>query len=469
VKFSHDAELTLLGTRLHEFRLLLENAIQSGPGDETCRALFERLDGLEQTLAQILRSDETRAEFELLRTTAMLLARAADEQEVLDAILDGLMSAIPYNAAGIFLTRDDPETHIREIRAQVTRGYPVLREDRFRQKVDEGILGWVITNGRAEIVDDVRLDPRYISAREETRSEISVPIFSKGEVIGAINLESDQIGAFAIASQHLLENLASYAAISLDRTKINRELIEAQAAERELEIAHDIQRNLLPRGAPEFEGYDIAGLNVPSTSVGGDYFDFLSLTQSDLGIVIADVAGKGVPAGLVMSGLRAALRARVETVYSIRNVMAELNKFLHASTGAERFVTAFYGVLNRLTGRFTYVNAGHNPPLLLHADGRAVKLQTGGPLLGVLEDAAYFEANADLEPGAILVMYTDGIVEAGGEEGEEFGDQRVELLVRQRAGESARVIAETIEREAKKYHRNHGDLDDRTVIVVKHL
>ena len=327
----------------------------------------------------------------------------------------------------------------------------------------------MITNGKAELVDDVLHDERYISAREATRSEISVPIFSKGEVIGAINLESDRVAAFPESSLRLLENLASYAAITLDRAQLHKELMDAQAAERELEIAHDIQKNLLPQKAPLFEGYDIAGLNVPSTSVGGDYFDFIPITPSDLGVVIADVAGKGVPAGLVMSGLRAALRARVETVYSIRNVVGELNKFLYGSTGADRFVTAFYGVLNRLTGRLTYVNAGHNPPLLLHADGRAVWLQTGGPLLGVLEDAVYFEANADLEKGAILVMYTDGIAEAGGERGEEFGDQRIEALVRQRAGESAMAIAEAIEREAVAFNRGRGELDDRTVIVVKHL
>lgn len=465
-QFSDDFDLTR--NELSMLRKQLVQGLAEGLTGEQCRLLLDRFEPLQELLAQNLRGQEMRAEFELLRTTAMLLARAADEEEVLRAILDGLKNAVPYDAAGIFLTQDD-ERGQRDIRAQVTRGYPVIDDIRFRQKIDEGILGWVITHGKAELVDDVLLDERYISARDGTRSEISVPIFSKGEVIGAINLESDRVAAFPKNSLRLLENLASYAAITLDRAQLHKELMEAQAAERELEIAHDIQKALLPNQSPLFEGFDIAGLNVPSSSVGGDYFDFIPITSSDLGVVIADVAGKGVPAGLVMSGLRAALRARVETVYSIKTVMGELNKFLAGSTGADRFVTAFYGVLNRLTGRFTYVNAGHNPPLLLHADGRAVWLQTGGPLLGVLEDAVYFEANADLEPGAILVMYTDGITEAGGEEGEEFGDQRIETLVRQRAGESAKVIAEAIEREAVAYNRGRGDLDDRTVIVVKHL
>lgn len=168
-----------------------------------------------------------------------------------------------------------------------------------------------------------------------------------------------------------------------------------------------------------------------------------------------------------MSGIRAALRTRVETTYSIKKVVHGVNRFLYESTGPESFVTAFYGVLDSLTNRFTYVNAGHNPPLLRHADGRIVYLQAGGPLLGVMKQAVYEKAVAHLEPGAILVMYTDGIVEAGGDVGEEYGEERVEQIVTALKNEPAAVIAREIEKEAALWNQHRGEHDDRTVIVLK--
>ncbi|MFH0883917.1 MAG: GAF domain-containing SpoIIE family protein phosphatase [bacterium] len=456
-------------TSLREFREALDKASREGSEGALLHDIAGRLPDMERLLAQILQGLEFQTEFDLLRDTALLLARAVDEDQVLSAILEGLKNTIPYDAAGIFLIRDDPERGGSTILAQKILGYPkeLLAYDKFRQKVDEGILGWVIRNAKAELVDNVLDDPRYIMARSETRSEIASPIISMGVVIGCINLEADRVGAFRADSLRLLENLASYAAVALDRAQIHRELVQAREVERELDIARQIQLNLLPKGAPTFEGYDIAGLNVPSLAIGGDYYDFIQIENRDLGLVVADVAGKGVAAGLVMSGLRAALRARVETIYSIKYMLSDINRFLYESTGADRFVTAAYGVLNGPNGRFTYVNAGHNPSLLVHPDGREEWLKTGGPLLGVLPDARFEHGFVDLLPGAILVMYTDGIVEAGGDVGEEYGGERVARLVQSLRGESARVIARAIEREAVAYNGGRGELDDRTVIVVK--
>ncbi len=454
---------------LRKFQESLEKGSQEGGGRAQVLEIAGQLPKVEQLLAQILQGLSFQTEFDLLRDTALLLARAVDEDQVLSAILEGLKNAIPYEAAGIFLIRDDPERGGAVIRAQKILGYPkeLLAYDKFRQKVDEGILGWVIRNARAELVDNVLEDPRYIMARPETRSEIAAPIISKGVVIGCINLEADRVGAFRPDSLRLLENLASYAAVALDRAQIHRELIQAREFERELEIARQIQLNLLPRGAPRFEGYDIAGLNVPSLAIGGDYYDFIRIGSEDLGLVVADVAGKGVAAGLVMSGLRAALRARVETIYAIKKVLADINQFLCESTGADRFVTAAYGVLHGPSGRFTYVNAGHNPSFLLHPNGQEEWLKTGGPLLGVMTEARFEQGFVDLPHGCILVMYTDGIVEAGGDVAEEYGGERMARLVRTLRGESARAIARAIEREAVAFNGGRGELDDRTVIVVK--
>ncbi len=394
-----------------------------------------------------------------------MLAKAVNTPEVLESILDGLQELVDYDAAGIFLLGNTEG----EIRAQVVRGYPRESLINVRQNVDEGIVGWVIRHGKAVVVNDVASDPRYVKTIDSIKCELAVPIVSGQNILGCINLESNKENAYTDDMVQHVETLASYAAVTLERTKNQTQLMIARQLERELQIARGIQVALLPRRPPELEGYDIAGINIPSRDVGGDYFDYIPITQWDLGLVIADVAGKGVPAGLIMSGLRGAIRTRVETTYSIRSILTGVNRFLYESTGPESFVTAFYGVLNGRNHQFTYVNAGHNPPMLLHADGRLVRLQAGGPLLGVLPNPNYQNATASLEPGAVLLMFTDGIVEAGAEAGEEFGDIRVEKLLREFADEPANVLAHELEREAARFSGKDGEIDDRTVIVVKRL
>ena len=428
---------------------------------ESVQNQLQRIEAMIPELSDAIMESST----ELLANTAMLLARAANMDAVLTAILDGLKEIVPYDAAGIFLVREDKKT----IESQVVRGYRLEKLDRVHQKINEGIIGLAIS--RAEIVNagDVGKFPQYISARSATRSEMAAPIISGEEVIGCINLESDKLDAFTPADIRLVEHLAGYAAVAVEREQFHLELVSARQVERELQIARRIQIALLPHQVPTIAGYDLAGLNVPSREVGGDYYDFIPITFTDIGLVIADVAGKGVPAGLIMSGLRGALRTRVETTFQISNILTSVNRFLCESTGAEAFVTAFYGVLDTIQGQLTYINAGHESPILLKNDGHVSRLQEGGPLLGVITDAHYEMAITRLEPGSILLLFTDGIVEAGGEAGMELGVERVQELLKALSQEPAMVIAREIEREAMRWNPNPAEMDDRTVMVVKRL
>jgi len=471
---THTWEIEELLESLQAYRMELATDGQVADG----AALADFLAELEDQLSRLALGSKPGIEFDLLNKSAILLSRAVEEEEILAAILDGLKPVLPYNAAGIYLaspevplggSRDSSAFENSDLSALLVRGYDQEQQRRFQQKFNEGIVGWAIANGESLIVDDTCQDSRYIDLRPETRSEIAVPIISRDMVVGAINLESDRIAAFPAASVNLLENLASYAAVALERAQTHRELMEARAVERELEIAREIQTKLLPNSVPDIPKYDFAGLNVPSERVGGDYYDFIPITERDVGIVVADVAGKGFAAGLVMASLRSALRMRVETTYSIRTVVGNVNQFLFDSTGPERFVTAFYGVFNSGTGRLTYVNAGHNPPLLIHRDGRVVRLTEGGPLLGVIREAEYHEATAEIEAGAMLILYTDGIVEAGGDHGDEFGEQRIIDIVLENKKRAAQEIALEIEAAAVKFHGTASPIDDRTVLVVKHL
>ncbi len=436
-----------------------------GLSESAADTLATRISYSHNRLARILQVQSSNLELNLLSDIALMLARAVSLEEVISAILDGLHRIVPYDAAGLFIPGEEPGT----LSEMVVRGYRNSRLDDVKLKVNEGIVGWVISNGEAVNVPDVSLDSRYISARSRTRSEMAVPIISGEEVVGCFNVESDQLATFSDTNLNLMNDLASHAAMAIERSRTHDALVAASEVERELQIARDIQVALLPGKPPSVDKYDFSGLNVPSRRVGGDYYDFIPINHHSYGLVIADVAGKGVPAGLIMSGLRAAIRTRIETTYSIQQIISRINNFLHDSTGPESFVTVFYGVLDTETRRLTYVNAGHIAPLLFQSDGKIERLGKGGALLGVIRDAEYEEGIAYLEDNSLLALFTDGITEAGVESGEEFGEQRVIDIIKDCKDKAADIIAQNIEREAAIYNRGRGENDDRTVIIVKRL
>jgi serine phosphatase RsbU (regulator of sigma subunit) len=197
--------------------------------------------------------------------------------------------------------------------------------------------------------------------------------------------------------------------------RIGREqAIARERLERELRTAREIQERLLPHDMPDLPGWEITGVSVPSLQVGGDYFDFLDLPDGRLGVAIADVSGKGVPASLLMANLQALLQGQVIHLAEVSAVVAHMNDLLTRSTDIGRFATFFYGALDSATGNFTSTNAGHNPPLLLRADGRLEELKDGGLLIGMLEGQTYRQQTVTLDPGDLLVLFTDGITEAEG-------------------------------------------------------
>lgn len=198
------------------------------------------------------------------------------------------------------------------------------------------------------------------------------------------------------------------------------EAIERERLERELQTAREIQERLLPHAMPDLPGYEVTGTSVPSLQVGGDYFDFLELGDGRLGVAIADVSGKGIPAALLMANLQALLQGQVIHPSDVAGIVARINDLLSRSTDASRgvgigrFATFFYGVLERETGAFTFTNAGHNPPLLRRADGTLIELKTGGLILGMMSGMPYAQETVTLEPGDVVVLFTDGITEAQG-------------------------------------------------------
>jgi phosphoserine phosphatase RsbU/P len=257
--------------------------------------------------------------------------------------------------------------------------------------------------------------------------------------------------------------------VAVERARLTRELLERRRLEKELAIARDIQLSFLPKAAPVISGYDLAGAARPHAEVGGDYFDFIRVSEGRLGLAIADSSGKGIPAALLMAGFRMSLLAEIRNEFAIRAVMRKVNSLLHESIERDKFVTAFYGVLDVKNRALIFSNAGHNPPILLRANGTLEGLVEGGVALGVLPDATYDERPVALSPGDTLLLYTDGVSEAESPTGEQYGQWRLEQLLIRLHGRGAQEILDGVVEDVLAWAGIRGQNDDLTLMVVKVL
>jgi sigma-B regulation protein RsbU (phosphoserine phosphatase) len=396
--------------------------------------------------------------------TFRLVSISLDLSEILRGILHAVKQLIPYDAAGVFIF--DPATGL--LHGYETVGYPESFAQAGPLHCCEGIVGHVLHTSRGRVVPDVTVDPHYIRARAETRSELAAPLIgSGGKTIGVINLESDRPNAYSEADLELLTLFASVVAIAIEKAHLHQEMLEKRRLESELRIARQVMEALMPSRAPAVAHFEIFGRMIPSAEVGGDYYDFIDVADGRLGVVIADVSGKGVPAALIMATFRASLHALLGNDFALRAVFSRLNRLLLEITRDRHFVTAFYGELDAEGRRMFYLNAGHNPPLLIR-DGEPVKLlSTGGIPLGILKTATFSEDIVYFLPGDSLILYTDGITEAENAEGEPYGVHRLEQVVRRNLRRSAAELCEAIIEDVRQHAEADARSDDLTVVVVR--
>jgi sigma-B regulation protein RsbU (phosphoserine phosphatase) len=252
---------------------------------------------------------------------------------------------------------------------------------------------------------------------------------------------------------------------------IRREVADGRAARhaerrasREHAEAQAIQRALLPASLPALPGCDLAARWTPASAFGGDCYDVLPLDATRLAVSIADVCGKGLAAALLMSNLQASVRAFASSDATPASVTTRVNTALVRNGGLRRFVTFFYGVYDAQSGELTYVTAGHNPPMIVAANGAVRHLTTGGPVLGIFDEATFDQSRVRLSPGDRVVLFTDGIVEAENETREAFGDERLADVVAARSGAGAAAVVDAIFEQVTRFRG--GPLDDDATLVV---
>ena len=259
---------------------------------------------------------------------------------------------------------------------------------------------------------------------ERARLALAVPLAAGARVEGVLAIGERASGMpFSEEDREMAQALARQALAALENARLQRVREEKLRQDRELQIAREIQASLLPQRPPEVAGFEVAAESRPCYEVGGDSYDWIPLGAERLALVIADVAGKGTPASLLMASVHAFVHAIAGTATPVQ-VIERLNRFLLARTQASRFVTLFYAELDAATRRLAYVNAGHVPPYRVARDGTVSRLLEGGPAPGLLAEASYDVGELRLEPGELVAMVTDGVTEAMSPDEREFGDER---------------------------------------------
>jgi sigma-B regulation protein RsbU (phosphoserine phosphatase) len=302
---------------------------------------------------------------------------------------------------------------------------------------------------------------------ERARLALAVPLPAGGRVEGVLAIGERASGLpFSEADHEIAQALARQAQAALENARLQRVREEKQRQDRELQIAREIQRSLLPPRPPEVAGFEVAALSRPCYEVGGDSYDWIPLAGERLALVIADVAGKGTPASLLMASVHAFVHAIAGTATPAQ-VVERLNRFLLARTQTSRFVTLFYAELDASTRRLAYVNAGHVPPYRVARDGTLSRLLEGGPAPGLLAEALYDVGEVRLEPGELVVMVTDGVTEAMSPDEREFGDDGVCATLRAMSGASAPAVLLGVVSAATEWTRGRGLSDDLTALVLK--
>lgn len=268
----------------------------------------------------------------------------------------------------------------------------------------------------------------------------------------------------------LLDAITRQVQATIENEYLHTQAIEKEKIEQEIIVAASIQQRILPESLPKIEGYDLAGINIPSKEVGGDYYDCVDLGKGIYALIIADVAGKGIGAALLVSTLNAALYSYLQFDIPLTDIADRLNKLIYKSSPSDKFITFFIAVLNSISGELDIVNAGHNPILLLRKNGMLEKINAGGVGLGMFDFGIPFAGQKSImNPGDKLFLYTDGIPEAMNENEEEYSDERMINFFTSHSEKPAKEFIDFIVKDVKTYAGTAKQSDDITALILKRI
>jgi sigma-B regulation protein RsbU (phosphoserine phosphatase) len=404
----------------------------------------------------------------LLYEVSRELTAILDREELLRRVAERIKKIVDYDVFSVMLWNEQTQ-HLESIFAmRCGDSIPA----RMSVPLHKGLTGTAAGERRVLRINDVTDDPRYILCETgvSVRSELVVPLMLFDRLLGVLDLESSKAHAFTTEHERMLTTLGSYVAIALENARLYEEARESERRLRnDLDTAREIQRQLLPKGAREIPGLELAAAYVPARELGGDFYDFLPYGQGRLGFVLGDVSGKGTAAALYGSLAIGTLReVVVDHAREPAGMLALLNQRLHGARLESRFIAMLFAVYDASTRRLTLSNAGGPYPLLVR-DGHVLTIRLEGVPLGLFPDTQYDQSVLDLQPGDIVLFASDGIHESENAGQEEFGLQRLSALLSTISPEdSASAIAERILAETDS-HSGVGIAphDDRTLVVLR--
>ena len=407
--------------------------------------------------------------FAALTDLAGMLASKATLQEILDMATRQLVESMNLKASSLRLL--DPDANELKLASVANLSKEYLSKGPVRladSSIDQAAL-----SGETVYVEDCRSDPRIIypqmASEEGLVSALVTGVRFRGRRVGALWAYRGEERRFSEFEASLLEAIAAQLAAAIINARLRADLREAEDLERQVKHAAEVQRRMIPASPPESPHYRFGCIYQPSKDLAGDFYDFIRFENGDLGVIVADVVGKGVPASLMMASARSALRANARRMTDLGEIMQSVNRRLEYDTLPAEFATAFYVELSHDGAKAKYCNAGHEPLLLLRG-GQITSLDVGGMVLGINEQERYESAEIALQPGDTMLLYTDGVTEALDYQDRAYGRERVykSLITHGTAdGASAEFIAKQILWDVRRFVGLAPQSDDITVVAIR--
>ena len=413
----------------------------------------------------------------LLYRVSQTFNSTLDLDQVLNRVMDEVIAATRAER-GFLMLRDAGG----QLLARAARGMDQRTIEDPKFQVSRGVVDAVARDGRPQLTSDAQADAR-LNIRESVvmlglRSILCIPLQLKGTTLGVIYVDNRlQAGIFTRDDLELLTAIASSAAAAIENARLYQVAVDKGRLERELQVAREVQAGLLPRYTPRLPGWEFAAHWQPAREVAGDFYDFIPLdlagaseSAPGLGIVIADVTDKGMPAALFMALSRSIVRASMAQASSPADGISHANRLICADASNGMFVTLYYAQIDPAAAEMTYVNAGHNPPLMYRAaTGELIALQRTGMVLGIAESAGFGQRTERLSAGDFVLLYTDGVTDAMDAQGREFGMDRLRQVALEQRGAPAGEMLAALERAVGEFTGGVAPFDDITIVIIRRL
>ena len=436
----------------------------------TPEATHQFADVLAETIAtlygQAERIQRQLADLTTVHELADSLSSTRDMQEILDHTVERVVEVMPVKACGIRLLNE--ETGKLEIKAVCNLSDEYLQREPV--VLQESAIDSAAFRGDTVYIEDAPNDPRVrypeTSRREGIVSGLCVPLMHRGQTVGVMRVFTSRRYRFTESEASLLRHIGTHTAAAIINSRLLEEHVEAERFQLQVRAAGEIQRRMMPAEPPRLNNLTFGCVYDPTLRVGGDFYDFIELPNGDLGVCVADVVGKGLPAALLMASVRSALRASAHGEREVQATVAQVNRHMCRDTVRSEFATLVYGIFSCDGSRFTYCNAGHPPPLLLRG-GRLTELTTGGTVIGIWPEEAFEREVTGIRPGDVITMVTDGVTEAMDFESTAYGRSRLDASIRKHCSLDAQQLAQQILWDVRRFVGLAEQSDDITIVVMK--